>query len=102
MKTKDEIVRFILGMASNLQEREHGFVIAYPDDSMMSRYIDEYGEPLQKVPEGTTVIQAQNKEQADLWVWLYEGMGDSFIVGKEQFESSQPVIKLTDNLAIAI
>ena len=75
------------------------FAIAYPDDCGMY-YIDERGELMNEIPEGMPVIQANSIQQAKTWIDLYVSMPDSFIVGEQP--DVIPVMKLTDNLAIAI
>jgi len=105
MKNKDEAIRFLMSVAKSENGHDFGFVIAYPDKHGELRYVNEYGEPLSKVPAGMTVIQARNREQAEVWVSLYPSMGDGFIIGNLDGENQychRPKIKITDNFAIAI
>ena len=104
MKSRDEAVRYLLGVAKDVPEHENGFVIAYPDDCNEIRYVDQYGSPMLKAPKGMTVIQAQNKEQAELWVNLYESMGDSFIIGDIEGKNldNMALFKISDNFYISI
>ena len=105
MKDKNEAIRFLMSVAKSGNGHGFGFAIAYPDQHGELRSVNEYGEPLSNVPDGMTVIQARDKAQADTWVWLYETMGDGLIVGdidENTHGNSEPLIKLTDELAIAI
>ena len=105
MNDRNKNIRFLLGVAKNVQEYESSFAIAYPDNDNVIKYVNEYGEPQLKVPDGITIIKARDKEQKDLWVHLYECAGDSFIVGNRVGSSrlpTRPAIKLADNFCIAI
>ena len=103
MKNRDKNIKFLMGIASAQEHKKCEFAIVYPDDCGMC-YVNEHGEPLSDVPEGMTVIHARSKEQSELWVTLYESMGDGFVVGKIDDEKlgERPVMKITEELAIAV
>ena len=67
MKSRNENIRFLMGVASAQEQEKRGFAIAYQDDFGVC-YVNERGEPLSEVPAGMTVIHARNKEQSELWV----------------------------------